>query len=406
MTDLLKSQSKLSVLKSLAIYSLFVLWGTLTFTPALAEVSYVVAFFAWFFWHIFSRTFPKLPPRSVFFPLCIFMAGVVLSYFTSEFPRNSLSGIWKIAKLFWVFLMTADLFSDPKTFKRFETVFWIVAWVVLINTAVQFFHGKDLLRMKPYEDSGAGIRLTGSFGTYGKLASYLVVTIPFLFTAIAAGWNSWSWPKRIFSSLLFAGSSALLFYTKSRGAILSFVLGLGLVLLLRKQFKILVFLLLAGIAAIFVLPRNMVIHLDADKKEQSIVERFTLWDRAIHVIKAKPWTGTGINTYADAHAKYDQTNSWRVKNYYAHNGYLQLAAETGIPCTAALLWFLAVYLIKSFSKIPVEPERKIKSLGLLAGILNFLIFTMVDTVFQSPQPVVTFWYLLGAHWAYQQTLQG
>ncbi|MBI3313821.1 MAG: O-antigen ligase family protein [Candidatus Omnitrophica bacterium] len=148
------------------------------------------------------------------------------------------------------------------------------------------------------------------------------------------------------------------------------------------------------------IPRSTLIHLDAEGKEQSLVERYYLWDRAISVIKARPLTGTGINTYTKVHPKYDRTQNWRVRNYYAHNGYLQLAAEIGVFGLLAFLIFLGIFFIQGLRAGNFSDWDGQLRFGLLMGTLNFLIFVMADTVLHNPQPVMTFWFLLGLHRAY------
>lgn len=144
------------------------------------------------------------------------------------------------------------------------------------------------------------------------------------------------------------------------------------------------------------LPRNAIVHLDKQNNEQSLAERFDLWQLAINVIQAKPLTGTGINTYTKAHEKYDRKKSWRVKEYYAHNGYLQMAAEIGIPGLSAFLAFLVIFisraLHKSLSLAP--PERNI-AVGLIASLLSFLVFAASDTLLHNPQSVMHFWFFAG-----------
>ncbi|MCM8775718.1 MAG: O-antigen ligase family protein, partial [Candidatus Omnitrophica bacterium] len=208
---------------------------------------------------------------------------------------------------------------------------------------------------------------------------------------------------RAVHAFLIAGCLYLLFLTRSRGAILSFILGFMVVLLLHRKYVMIFVLLAAGTVSLFVLPQRMTIHLDADGREQSIVERYYLWHRAWDVIEARPWTGTGINTYAVSHQKYDQTKNWRVQNYYAHNGYLQLAAETGLPSLILFLAFLIQYFRGALKRsVPSSQDGDILRFGILAGILNFLIFAGIDTVLHNPQPVMTFWYLMGLQTAYQR----
>ncbi|HRK61569.1 MAG TPA: hypothetical protein PLY88_03355, partial [Candidatus Omnitrophota bacterium] len=87
--------------------------------------------------------------------------------------------------------------------------------------------------------------------------------------------------------------------------------------------------------------------------------------------------------------------NWRVKNYYAHNGYLQTASEIGIPGTMALvsffIWWLWINKPSAKDKTAVAEIRW----GLLGGSIAFLIFCMGDTAMHSLQPVAAFWFVLG-----------
>ena len=120
----------------------------------------------------------------------------------------------------------------------------------------------------------------------------------------------------------------------------------------------------------------------------------------VNVIKAKPITGTGINTYAETHEKYDKTQNWRVKRYYAHNGYLQLAAETGLVTLALFLAFLVCYFANAIRRLKENVNSSDNNLttGIILGLVSFLILALVDTVFHNPQPIMLFWYLAGLGW--------
>jgi O-antigen ligase len=161
--------------------------------------------------------------------------------------------------------------------------------------------------------------------------------------------------------------------------------------------------LLLCLALLAIAPRGVIIHQDAQGKEQSIVERFELWKRALDVIEAKPWTGTGINTYNVAHEKYDKEQNWRVRGYYAHNGYLQLTAEIGLPGIFFFLFFLFMFFKRSLQtahQVRGSPEEYIQ-LGFLIGLLAFLIYAAADNNLQSPPSLMFFWFLAGVLMARQ-----
>jgi putative inorganic carbon (hco3(-)) transporter len=379
-------------------------WAALTFSTALIEISFFATLACWVLnkWQ-FRIGFSKIP-KTILIPLVLYLACVTLSLFFSEYPASSVRGLLKVFKQAAIFYIVYDTFSSSEKLGKFERFFILVAFIICLDGFSQYSFGRDFLRWKMPEDSGAGMRLSASFGTYGKFASFLIAVIP---AVIAIGvyfrnhLKAWHW--WYLSLLSFAGSAVLLFLTRSRGAMAAFAIGSVLILVLRRKWLVLgAFALFAG-GLFLIVPRNMVIHLDSELKEQSLVERFYLWDRAVHVIKAKPFTGTGINTYTRSHAKYDETNSWRVKNYYAHNGFLQLAAEIGIPGLIAFLWFLASYFMYSMKWLSV-PQEMVRW-GLLTGLLNFLVLSCVDTVLHNPQPVLMFWFLLGLQLAYLNRLK-
>jgi O-antigen ligase len=290
--------------------------------------------------------------------------------------------------------LAALVFQKPGPWKLFNRVFvWIFA-VGALNAIVQYFLGLDLIRGNEPLPATAGLRVTGAFKTYGLCAAFFAVTIPY--AAAAALTSKWFSRRQAGWALLTALGLITLFLTRSRGAMLAFLLGILITLALLRHFRVLAFLAVLAVAGFFILPRGMVIHLDAEGKEQSLVERFTLWDRALQVVKAKPWTGTGINTYAAVHDRYDRRQDWRVRGYYAHNGYLQLAAETGLISLGAFLFFLAVWFARQTKDLRAGPGVSGRRFGLVAGVTVFLLLALVDTVVHNPLAVMTFWFLLGA----------
>lgn len=391
-----------------AAYALFVLWAALPVAPALVEISFVVALLLWSLAKIRSRFFEAwILSKKTTIPLLAFLGLSALSVLWSESLGVSLRGILKILQQVMIFWMTADLLSSKVWLKRFETLFLIVLFVICLDGIAQYFLGFDLLRGFGAEDSSSGLRVSASFKSYGLFGSYLVSVIPFLgaITIVSFKENQ-PLGKRGAWLALAAVSILLLLLTRSRGCLLAFLAGTAFFLILKGYWRM---LLVAGLLVVVLflsLPKGMIIHLDGEGKEQSLVERFYLWDRALNVIKAKPLTGTGINTYTSSHEKYDLTQNWRVRGYYAHNGYLQLAAETGLPSLIFFLWFLGVYFLRSIRLNRLRAKSNglaviERSAGLLAGAFGFLVLVTIDTVLHNNQAVTVFWYLLGVQLAYQ-----
>lgn len=403
-TTISPTAAKSALIGVLATYSMMALWAGLIFSTALVEVSFVFSLVFWLALKFKDRSWGMLSDRSFMPFLFLFVGLSILSFFWSDFPDKSFRGIFKILQQVLIFVIAADVFSEPKFRSRFERFFLLLFLVLAVDGFIQYAFGKDLIRGFSTLGSMAGPRVSASFKTYGLFASYLVCNLPFLF-ALGLRWRNIDrkWIYWYLTLPALVAGVVLLFLTRSRGAILALILGLAVFLVYRKKFAILGFFSAALIALLFVLPPSMVIHLDGWNKEQSVVERYYLWDRAVQVIQAKPLGGTGINTYASAHALYDKRQNWRVQNYYAHNGYLQMAAEVGIPALTFFLVFLAIYFRRSLLSLNKSTgENKDVAAGILLGIFNFLILAAVDTVLHNPQAVMTFWFLLGLQMAYQE----
>lgn len=110
-------------------------------------------------------------------------------------------------------------------------------------------------------------------------------------------------------------------------------------------------------------------------KEGSNSERMKNWKEAAEIIKDHPLIGVGLGNYA---ATIEPTIGER-SSIYAHNIFLDIAAETGIPngMIFLILIFVSIFRgLKSDSAI---------GFGLAASLVYFLVHGIFDTPFYSPQ---------------------
>jgi len=82
---------------------------------------------------------------------------------------------------------------------------------------------------------------------------------------------------------------------------------------------------------------------------------------------------------------------------YAHNCYLQIAAETGIFSLIAFLWSIWVLIASSLKDAGRRKEGFVKAvqLGLLAGLVAYLLQSAVETNLYALQLAILFYYFLG-----------
>jgi O-antigen ligase len=222
-------------------------------------------------------------------------------------------------------------------------------YAFLANTTAPFFLGKSfsasVLAYPSWLVNSGGttyMRATATFPDPHMLSYYFGMLIPW---SIAL-WSTTIKHKKVLSIsvVLLLIADALTF---TRGGYLALIAGALIILplvSLKTAKKIimgcLVFILLFTIA-----PHNPVagrLVSSFDTKEGSNQARMSNWQQAITIISSKPF-GVGIGNYSLA---VNPTATYR-EPIYAHNAYLDIAAEIGIP--AAIIFILLLFLVfKSF----------------------------------------------------------
>lgn len=215
----------------------------------------------------------------------------------------------------------------------------------------------------------SGWRIFGT-STPDYLAGYFVMLIP---VTLALFLQAPAFPK-LTPLIRTAGAVVLgvvllfqltsLFTTGSRFGLVSLVVSLAvfaasLVMATRRGFKLskVTGLLLAvmGIGAVLagaaaaapVIKRLHYLH------DNSVGFRLWTWKGAVRMAAANPIFGTGIGTWPDLYQRYAYTGFTRV----AHNTYLQMADECGIPALLVLfgtLGLLGVALTRGLAVTPAE----------------------------------------------------
>ena len=111
----------------------------------------------------------------------------------------------------------------------------------------------------------------------------------------------------------------------------------------------------------------------------SVVERAAHWQAALGMIADHPWTGVGIGNYAAAYERYALPR-WRDPLGHAHNYYLNIAAEAGLPGLGAyLLWVAAGVWVA------IRAARVARGwhLGLALGALGLMMHLCVHSLFDN-----------------------
>ena len=125
-----------------------------------------------------------------------------------------------------------------------------------------------------------------------------------------------------------------------------------------------------------------------------VQDRSAMWQSALNMIRDRPVFGHGVNTFMANYLTYWVGGERQPR--YAHNCYLQMAAETGVVGLAAFGWLLWAIFARLFGTIRrVQSEEGFILLGLVVGLLAFAVHAAVDTDFYSLRQAALFWTLAG-----------
>ncbi|WNJ96082.1 O-antigen ligase family protein [Vibrio ruber] len=293
-----------------------------------------------------------------------------------------------------------------------------VLYVLVISGTFQSFYGVLTVLSDTHRSWFFGLpqgnRATGTFVYFNHLANYLVMCLCLGIGLIVSQLHqteSGSWHVRIrrwFSALMSAKMMIrlclivmviALIMTRSRmgNAVFFSVIACGGVVALcfyKRRPRALT----ALIVSMMLIDTFLVGTLfGIDKVQQRIASTSVATetrDQAVQwsldIIRDYPLTGTGLGSFYSTFPYYTHYNIGYYN--YAHNEYVQFAAETGIPAVVLLSIPILAALWFCFHVIRTRHSKTLKgtALGCLMGILAMMAQISVDFHLQAPANAVTF----------------
>lgn len=113
----------------------------------------------------------------------------------------------------------------------------------------------------------------------------------------------------------------------------------------------------------------------------AVIERLAHWQAAVAMLEANPWTGVGFSNYQSVYEQYRLLN-WPMPLGHAHNIYLNIAAETGLPGLAAYAFLWIAIFAQTIRTLRVQSglQRGI-TLGLLGAWVHLSIHHLFDNLY-------------------------
>ncbi len=254
------------------------------------------------------------------------------------------------------------------------------------------------------------------------IAGSLALILPLALAGVFSQWGRGSWLLRPFAgcaSLLIGGVIGI---SLSRGAWIAAGLSVIALLLLRWRGRWLVLavtLILIAFAIYRVGPAPLLDMLMGGTSVGDLLARLNVWSRAVIIIRDFPFTGVGLGMFQTAIAHlFPLSLAGAPPIEHAHNLYLQIAVDLGLPALIAWLSLLLLALRiawQAFSAASWQRPSAVwigaASAGLLGSVLALAAHGMVDAVtwgMVRPAPLV--WVIWGLIMAYgnaaQQGLDG
>src|SRR5882762_5458297 len=198
-----------------------------------------------------------------------------------------------------------------------------------------------------------------------------------------------------------------LFFSASRGGIVSFAAEIGvlaLLMILRRtggrhvlaggMVLLLAFMLVSWLGVRQILERFS----SMQSLEVTGGKRASMRHDAWHIFRDHPWTGTGLGTLPIVFPAYESLYDAKFVNH-AHNDYLEMLADTGLIGALCCASFLGLLFFTSLKQLLVADKSFAAALHLsgLVACCGFLVHSLVDFNLHMPGNALLFF--LMAHLA-------
>ncbi|NQT22582.1 MAG: O-antigen ligase family protein [Candidatus Omnitrophica bacterium] len=393
-------QSIVDILNKTIEWSLYLLIFCLPFSKSIIEITITIALVAWVIKKILLRDFrlKKTPLNILLFAL--FFASVISMINAGDKFFVAYALITKCSKWILLYFIIVEEMNSETKLKNLLTMIFLSGIVVCIDAFIQYrYLYTDVIRHYPsfkytpaYSSDGfyRGFP-TGPFPFPNDFSAWmLMILIPALviflfgirslFAKIGVG---------LFSALL----AYFFYFANTRSAWLGFMLSMCAILAIKKIRLLMAVLLLILVAYPF-LPKEKTKDIFCTA---SFTDRGVMWKNGYEIFMQHPIIGNGLNTFFGKYKEVRDDECKGLRGSYAHNGFLQIAADIGILGLTVFLLIIGQTFYCSYKFIKKCNDRfyKALSLGICGGLLAFLVHSFFDTNLHSLPLVALFWFTVG-----------
>ena len=359
---------------------------------------------------------PRFPPVKL--PLALYCGTTVVSIFFAENPAVGWVDVRKFV-LFVILLLTLSLIISAKHLEWLYGGVFISAALAGFVAIRQFLLQYGEVRAEHPGDVYAymtSTRITGFMGHWmnfgGQEMLVLVALAAFVLLRGGRGHlrqgpgqarakgrgrapGVW-WPVLVVVSL-----SILLNFT--RGVWLGCFIAC-VYLVARWRARVLAALPIVAAAAYLAAPglvRDRLNSLRHPAADPSLSMRFEIWHAGLAMMQRHPWVGVGPNNINEVYELYLPRGYQPEVGYHEHmhNDFLQFAAERGLPCLAAWLWFMMALVWSCFRirrRLASEGRSTWVADAAIAGWLAFVAEGSFEFNFGTSPVLMVFLFVMAA----------
>lgn len=311
--------------------------------------------------------------------MLVYLAWLGIAVWWSATPNTSWLTAWMLAGLPMAYLAWGLTPNPDKLWNTLRTVFLLAGPALALWGLGQVMTGYGYgYPVGPLVDKNAFAALMNLF--------WFMASIHFISKMNKKGIQ----PRLILPALGLLLIAATLFATESRGAILTWLLLLPFALWAgfratrnkRAVLAVLVIALAGYLGAANLLGLGIghrTLNLEHDASTSA---RLLLWKSAAEIVKDHPLTGTGWGTFVAQYPAYRDPRENTTAGFYAHNDYVQLATEGGIPALILMLGILAGLLLQLKRSLAMKHNpHALEATGLLLAVLALFIHASLNFIF-------------------------
>ncbi len=264
-------------------------------------------------------------------------------------------------------------------------------------------------------------RLTGTFKMPNDLGAYLALSLPLVIGYFVASFRilrkqkNGIWIISVLGTVV-AVMTANLVLTLTRAAWVSVTIAaacIGLYLVVRTLSKFqsahglwkrvligsVLIILIFGVS-LFLMPQHIKSRFQTMIEQPAgfLGERPQWWQTSLELIRKYPLTGIGLGRFRHEYQLNGPSEQYNIP-YHAHNLYLHIAVEHGIPSLFLFLWMLVIIWRGVFAiRSSVDAKDDFWRIGTFIGgsgfLISALIYGLADNILHQ-RTVLLFWFIIG-----------